>query len=241
MKLGQAPRQSWCLMSKTVVCVGCSWTDQIQDNTFTYPYLIKRRHPDWTVYNLGVRGANNVFINMVLEQAIKTLSPDFVIRQVTSWNRWMWHGDDYSCQLRLLEGENGYYYSDVAAYANEVVLWTTSGLAHPFKDQFDQQELQWRNQMRSQHYDSMPLNLALELEDAALHKSRSLLADIPHLMLFWRDNSAKLPGANIWQGYPCVERDVGFEYVIDDGDHFDYEGNALLLEKIIEPCIATMK
>jgi hypothetical protein len=87
----------------------------------------------------------------------------------------------------------------------------------------------------------MPHNFAFELEDSALYKTKALLENIPHVILFWRNRTAKLPGYDLWKTYPCVECDIGFDLVIDNGDHFDSRGNTLVVEQIIEPCIATMK
>jgi len=229
-------KTSSCYTMNKIVCVGCSWTDQLDKNRHksTYPYIIKQRHPDWTVYNLGVKGANNFFINMMLETAIRELLPDFVIRQVTGWNRWMWFDDNYKCELNFTEVEEGYFQSDHDKYVEDLVLWTASGLSHPFDNQLTRQELLRRDRLRLEHYSTMPPNFALELEDSALYKTRALLEDIPHLILFWRDNTHKLSGYDLWKTYPCIERDIGFDLVIDAGDHFDSRGNTLLVEQIID-------
>jgi hypothetical protein len=224
-----------------IVCVGCSWTDQLAlgDYHTTYPYLLKQRHTQAEVYNLGIRGANNFLINMVLTSAIKSLNPDFVVRQVTSWNRWMWLPDRFQFDLRLAEMEPGYFHLDVESYAHDLVLWTAGSLAHPFQD-ITATQLHDREQRRIRHYDDMSLSLDFELEDSALYKTSALLNNIDHVMLFWRNNTSKLPSYNKWQQYPCVERDVGFSHSIDSGDHFGVEGNQAVIDQIIQPVLSRL-
>jgi hypothetical protein len=211
-----------------VVCVGCSWTDGFEEFSYkeTYPHIIKERHPDWKVYNLGLRGANNFFINMVLEQALRDIEPDFVVRQVTTWNRWMTYDD--RIQLHYDELEPGYWHSNLDAYSN-TVMWTAGSLCHP-----NYYDAKYYDKIRQHHYEHMPEQFSLELEEAALTKTEKLLRDTPHTLLFWKDNTSKLANPDWWKYYPCIERDIGFSDAVDSGKHFLRDGNTKVADLLIE-------
>lgn len=220
-----------------IVCVGCSWTGLFSLNTqeVTYPGLIKEQNPDFEVYNLGIGGANNFFINIVLEQAIEKLKPDYVVRQVTEWNRWMTY--EAKVKLKFVEFKPGYFQSDVKWYGHNVALWTpgscrdwSGAMAHP-----NYQDVEYYDNIRLNHYKYMPDQFALELEEASLTKTEKLLQNIPHTILFWKNNTSRLANTAWWTKYPSVQRDIGFHNSVDDGDHFLREGNIEVLDQLINP------
>jgi hypothetical protein len=221
-----------------VVCVGCSWTDGFGDHEVenTYPYIIKENFPDWEVFNLGLRGCNNYFINIILERAIERIRPDFVIHQVTNWNRWMYYDLEYYVDLFLQDTDiPGYYTLDSHRYVKDIAMWTVSCLSHPYPKILSKTEISRRGQLRIDHYNLTSTGLVYELEDMSLYKTEALLKNVPHMMLFWRDNKQCLPSFKRWNRYPCVERDLGFDLVVDEGKHFLKDGNTQLVEKMILP------
>jgi len=223
---------------KRIVCIGCSWTDGFGDHgpDQTYPHIIKEQNPDWEVYNLGLRGTNNHFINLITAKAIDQLKPDFVIRQVTNFNRGMYYDPYYNIGLHYtITNEPGYYVLDAHRYIENIPMWTISGLSHPYKELLSSQEIRQRNQLWEEYYNVMSNGFSNEIEDAALYKARGLLENTPHMMLFWLDNKISLSSNLLWDTYPCVERDLGFAHIVDDGKHFLREGNQKLVNEILMP------
>ena len=212
-----------------ILCIGCSCTEGFAEHSYkeTYPYIIKERHPDWGVYNLGLRGANNHFINIVLEQAIREIQPDYVVRQVTTWHRWMTYDDRINLHYDCLEP--GYWHSNLDAYGREAALWTASSLSHPIYN-----DAKYYEKVRVFHYENMPMQFSFELEEAALTKTERLLETIPHTLLFWKDKTFKLPNPDWWQHHPCVEREIGFDDMVDEGKHFLKTGNDKVADLLLQ-------
>lgn len=221
-----------------ILCVGCSWTEETgtTGEEETYPWLLRERFPRADVYNFGLRGANNVFINMILRMALRDIQPDYTIRQVTGFARGM--AAPEAIPLKFKQVADRYWILDRAYYFHNIVFWTAANISHiGWEDVYSLKEKRafFNNFIDGTHYE-----YKLRIDEGALLLSNHLLKDCAHTTMFWKDDREKLLSQELWHDAIAVETDIGFEHAIDEGAHFDRVGNTLvadMLQPRIEPYV----
>ena len=212
-----------------VVCVGCSFTDgllQYQTKHHgTYPYILGRLLPEATIYNLGHKGSDNLFSLIMIEQAIKEIQPDVIVRQVASPQRFFIVKPDINVNFfefvkNIVLNYNALDKKKLQHFINFFTPTTGVGKLYDEKTQ---------DNLRNMHFRYHNLMLSQYQTDAYLNYGDILMEQnkIKNVTFSWLKN-------NKYKDCVSIEETIGFNenYLCDPQGHFNAEGNALVAEQV---------
>ena len=213
-----------------IVCVGCSYTYGLvtrqPDYTKTYPYYLSKMFPNAEVYNLGIGAAGNMLIDIILEYAINSIKPNFVVRQITYPNRFFTFKKDprnVGIENFIRQREKNYYDFYPQSLQKHFFYWTAKALVHSGSDYtFNQQK-----KIRKQFFANYPKEIIQYLSDTAVTNSEVQLKDIPNFFFNW-NNDGK------YKKFDTIENVIGHneENIHDKSNHYNATGNKKVAEYI---------
>ncbi len=200
------------MKSKNIAVFGCSWTQGIESEGFdNWVVWLSKLYPQHTFYNFAAAGTAITYHTHLLEQVMQDKMFDIKLFQVTSPGRFSWW-KSHTFKEMIYQKYDNYYcmYQDYGKFIDRINTGTI--LSQKFlKDDHK------KHKFGVEYYK--------RLTDDQI--------DLDHRVYinYVKDNvDFYFHHRGLYESHvPCVFTELGekqfYKYVVDDGDHFDKNGN----------------
>lgn len=193
---------------KSIGVYGCSWSQGIYPKLDNWVRHLAKLMPDYTFYNYGLGGTDFVYHSYLLDQTVHL--HDKTIFQVTSQGRFTWW-DDHSIAGYMAQQDDTVValygpIDDVVHRINHGIVYGNSNLSATdklFGGGYYERITQYQLQFEMESAISL---IKPKVDLCFTHREYNLNTEIPSMQTLAASNYTK--------------------FLMDDGDHFNYNGNA---------------